>query len=203
MSAVPQRVVIASGNSGKLREIKSLLAPLGIEVCAQAEFGIDPPCEDGTSFIANALIKARHAARISGLPAIADDSGLAVDALHGAPGVYSARFAGVDATDDDNIDKLLTELGDLPEAERGAGFHCAAVFVASAEDESPLIEEGVWRGRIATARHGAGGFGYDPVFFDPEAGCCSAELDAVQKNARSHRGKAFRALRDALAGRSA
>ena len=201
MRVVPQRVVIASGNQGKLREIQSLLAPLGIEVCPQADFGIDSPPEDGDSFIENALIKARHASRKSGLSAIADDSGLAVDALHGAPGVYSARFAGTDATDADNNSKLLAELGDLPEEQRGAAFHCAAVFVASAADGSPLIEVGIWRGRIARVRSGTGGFGYDPLFYDPEAGCCSAELDAAQKNARSHRGKAFRALRDALAER--
>ncbi len=201
MPSVPQRVVIASGNRGKLREIASLLAPLGIEVCAQADFAIPEAVEDGDSFVANALLKARHAARLTGLPAIADDSGLAVDALHGAPGVYSARYAGPDASDDDNIDKLLHELGDRPAAERGAGFHCAAVFVASAGDESPLIEEGVWRGRIVAARRGAGGFGYDPVFFDPELALCAAELSATEKNARSHRGKAFRALSDGLAKR--
>lgn len=201
MSVVPHRVVIATGNRGKLREIETLLAPLGIEVCAQTDFGIPEAVEDGDSFVANALIKARHAARLTGLPAIADDSGLAVDALHGAPGVFSARYAGPAASDDDNIDKLLHELRACPEAERGAGFHCAAVFVASAADESPLVEEGVWRGRIVASRRGAGGFGYDPVFFDPELARCAAELSAAEKNARSHRGKAFRALCDELAER--
>jgi XTP/dITP diphosphohydrolase len=194
-------VVIATGNRGKLREIQSLLAPLGIEVCAQTDFGIDEALEDGDSFVANALIKARHAAQLTGLPAIADDSGLAVDVLCGAPGVYSARYAGPQASDDDNIDKLLRELQGRPDAERGAGFHCAAVFVASADDESPLIEEGVWHGRIVEARRGAGGFGYDPVFFDPELALIAAELSAADKNARSHRGKAFRALCAELAER--
>lgn len=195
------RIVLASGNRGKLAEIRRLLAPLRVDVIAQAKFAVPEAIEDGDSFVANALIKARHAAALTGLPAIADDSGLAVDALHGAPGIRSARYAGDTASDADNIDKLLAELRAVPAALRGAGFHCAAVFVANATDAAPLIEEGVWRGRILEARRGTGGFGYDPVFFDVDAGCAAAELTAEQKNARSHRGKAFRALCAELAER--
>ncbi|MGB5345543.1 MAG: RdgB/HAM1 family non-canonical purine NTP pyrophosphatase [Woeseia sp.] len=195
------RIVLASGNRGKLAEIRGLLAPLHIDVVAQSEFAVPEAIEDGDSFIANALIKARHAAALTGLPAIADDSGLAVDALGGAPGIRSARFAGDAASDADNIDKLLAELREVPADERGAAFHCAAVFVANAADAAPLIEEGVWRGRILEARRGTGGFGYDPVFYDADAGCAAAELTAEQKNARSHRGKAFRSLCAELAER--
>ncbi len=195
------RIVLASGNRGKLAEIAALLEPLGVVISAQSDFGIPEAVEDGDSFVANALIKARHAAALTGLPAIADDSGLAVDALAGAPGVRSARYAGDDASDSDNIDKLLEALSDVPQARRGAGFHCAAVFVAGPHDAAPLVEEGVWRGRILEARRGSGGFGYDPVFFDDEAGCAAAEMTPEQKNARSHRGKAFRALCAELAER--
>lgn len=197
----PRRIVIATGNRGKLAEIRELLAPLGVEVCPQSDFDVPAAVEDGHTFVDNALIKARHAAALTGLPAIADDSGLAVDALDGRPGVQSSRYAGESASDDDNIDKLLAELEGVPAASRGAGFHCAAVFVADAADASPLVEEGVWRGAILEARRGGGGFGYDPVFFVPEAGVASAELGADDKNARSHRGMAFRALADALAER--
>lgn len=199
--ATQHRIVLASGNQGKLAELRSLLAPLGVEILAQSEFDVPEAVEDGDSFVANALIKARHAAARTGLPAIADDSGLAVEALGGAPGIRSARYAGDDASDADNIDKLLTELKDVPAARRGAAFHCAAVFVSSATDDSPLIEEGVWHGHIVSARRGSAGFGYDPVFFDEEAGCTSAELTPQQKNARSHRGKALRALCAELAER--
>ncbi len=200
---MPAEIVLASGNRGKLAEIRELLAPLGIAARPQSEFAIPEAVEDGTTFVANALIKARHAAGLTGLPAIADDSGLAVDALGGRPGVRSARYAGPEASDDDNVDKLLAELEGVPESRRGAAFHCAAVFVAAADDPAPLIEEGVWRGRILEARRGRGGFGYDPVFFDPRTGASAAELSAAAKNAASHRGKAFRALRDELAERFA
>ncbi len=200
---MPAEIVLASGNRGKLAEIRELLAPLGIAARPQSEFAIPEAVEDGTTFVANALIKARHAAGLTGLPAIADDSGLAVDALGGRPGVRSARYAGPEASDDDNVDKLLAELEGIPESRRGAAFHCAAVFVAAVDDPAPLIEEGVWRGRILEARRGRGGFGYDPVFFDPRAGASAAELSAAAKNAASHRGKAFRALRDELAERFA
>jgi XTP/dITP diphosphohydrolase len=197
----PHRIVLASGNRSKLAELSSLLAPLGVEIVTQAEFAVPEAVEDGDSFVANALIKARHAAALTGLPAIADDSGLAVDALGGAPGIYSARYAGDQAGDAANIDKLLSELGDTPAAQRGGAFHCAAVFVRDASDAAPLIEEGIWRGRILNARRGTAGFGYDPVFFDEAAGCTSAEMTPQQKNARSHRGKALRALCAELAER--
>jgi len=200
-AAVLRRIVLASGNRGKLAEIRALLEPLGAEVSPQSDFDLPEAVEDGDSFVANALIKARHAAALTGLPAIADDSGLAVDALGGRPGIRSARYAGEDASDDDNIEKLLAELEGVPDERRGAGFHCAAVFVADAGDDAPLVEEGVWRGRILLARRGRGGFGYDPVFFDPDTGRAAAELTREEKNTRSHRGRAFRALAGELAER--
>jgi len=184
---------MASGNAGKLREIARLLEPLGIEVVAQSHLGVEDAQETGATFAENSLLKARHASVETGLAAIADDSGLAVDALDGRPGVYSARYAGGDATDDSNIDKLLGELSAVPDAARGAAFHCVATFVMPG-DSGSLQAEGVWRGAILHARQGRGGFGYDPVFLDPESGCSAAELTAQQKNARSHRGQALRKL---------
>jgi XTP/dITP diphosphohydrolase len=184
---------MASGNAGKIREISRLLDGLGVKVVAQSEFGVVDADETGSTFAENSLIKARHAALATGLPAIADDSGLAVDALDGAPGVYSARYSGADATDDRNIDKLLDALQDTATASRGAAFHCVATFVMSDQD-TPLVGEGEWRGSILTARQGNSGFGYDPVFLDPESGKSAAELTAEEKNARSHRGKALRQL---------
>ena len=184
---------MASGNAGKIREISRLLDGLGVEVVAQSEFGVVDADETGSTFAANSLIKARHAALATGLPAIADDSGLVVDALDGAPGVYSARYSGADATDDSNIGKLLDALQDIATASRGAAFHCVATFVMSDQD-TPLVGEGEWRGSILTARQGNSGFGYDPVFLDPESGKSAAELTAEEKNARSHRGKALRQL---------
>ncbi|MDJ0941357.1 MAG: RdgB/HAM1 family non-canonical purine NTP pyrophosphatase [Woeseiaceae bacterium] len=188
---LPTKIVLASGNLGKVREIAELTAHLGVEIVPQSEFGVSDADETGTTFEANALIKARHAAEATGLPAISDDSGLAVDALDGRPGVYSARYAGPDASDDDNIDKLLGELGGTDE--RGAAFHCVACYVEPGDSE-PVMAHGEWRGTILDARRGAGGFGYDPVFLDPESGRASAELTPDEKNARSHRGKALRAL---------
>lgn len=184
---------MASGNAGKIREISSLLDGLGVEVVAQSEFGVVDADETGSTFAENSLIKARHAALATGLPAIADDSGLAVNALDGAPGVYSARYSGADATDDRNIDKLLEALQDTATASRAAAFHCVATFVMS-EQDIPLVGEGEWRGSILTARQGGGGFGYDPVFLDPGSGKSAAELTAEEKNTRSHRGKALRQL---------
>ena len=184
---------MASGNAGKLREIATILSDLDIEVVPQSDFGVSDAEETGTTFVENALIKARHAAASTGLPAIADDSGIAVDALGGRPGVYSARFAGSDATDADNNARLLGELEGLSEAERGAAFHCVACFVTP-DQEEPIIAAGEWRGRILAAPQGEGGFGYDPLFFVPELGCSSAELSAEEKNRRSHRGKALREL---------
>lgn len=186
------RVVIATGNMGKLHELNVLLDGLGFEFAAQSEFGISPADETGTTFVENALQKARHAARLSGLAAIADDSGLVVDALAGRPGIYSARYAGSDAGDEANVDKLLAELQDIEN--RSAYFHCAAVFVRRADDPEPLVAEASWHGRISESRCGDGGFGYDPVFFVPECGCTSAQLSAERKNGLSHRGQAFNRL---------
>jgi XTP/dITP diphosphohydrolase len=195
--ALPAKIVLATGNPGKVREIQRILAEFGVEVVPQTELGVGDADETGNSFVENALIKARHAALMTGLPAIADDSGLVVDALDGRPGVYSARYAGADATDDSNIDKLLRELGGVAEERRTAAFHCCAVYV-SADDSTSLVAEGRWQGRILGERRGAGGFGYDPVFFDPECGRTAAELGPELKNARSHRGKALTALAEML-----
>jgi len=187
-----RQIVMATGNAGKLREITELLAGTGIEVVAQATLGVTPAAETGHTFVANALQKARNAAQQTGLAAIADDSGLVVDALAGRPGVHSARYAGLQASDEQNMNKLLDALSN--QDDRSAHFHCAAVFVRDAEDQQPLVAEGRWPGLIHARRQGSGGFGYDPVFFDPELGRTSAELTAEEKNARSHRGKAIRAL---------
>ena len=191
---------MASSNRGKLREIARILADLNFTVVPQSDFDVSDADETGATFAANALIKARHAAAATGLPAIADDSGLAVDALHGRPGVYSARYAGPDANDDANIAKLLGELTQVGDADRGATFHCAACFVTPDSDES-LTAEGSWRGSIARQRIGEGGFGYDPVFIDAELGVTSAQLSADEKNQRSHRGKALAELARLLGSR--
>jgi len=191
-----RRYVFASDNRGKLLEVEKVLAEFAVTVTPQSEFGVEAPQEDGASFVENALLKARHAVAVTGLPAIADDSGLAVDALDGRPGVHSARYAGAGASDEQNIDKLLCDLQGIEDAERGAAFHCAAVLVPP--HGKPLIGEGVWRGRILRVRAGAGGFGYDPVFLDPQLGLTAAQLTAQQKNARSHRGQAFWRLAERL-----
>ncbi len=199
---LPDRIVLATGNPGKVREIQRILGEFGVEVVPQTELGVGDADETGTSFVENALIKARHAAMLTGLPAIADDSGLVVDALDGRPGVYSARYSGADATDDSNIDKLLQELCGVPGDKRTAAFHCCAVYV-SVNDATSLVAEGRWQGRILDERRGARGFGYDPVFFDPECGRTAAELTPEVKNARSHRGKALTALAEMLRQRYA
>lgn len=196
-------LVAATGNAGKLKEIRNLLAGFDVTVLSQSEAGVAAAEETGRSFMENALIKARHAADRTGKPAIADDSGLVVDALEGRPGVYSARYAGDSATDRQNVDKLLAELDGLTGNERIASFHCVAAFVASAGDESPLVAEGVWRGRILEECRGSGGFGYDPVFYDPLHGRAAAEMTAAEKNAVSHRGRAFQLLAALLAERGA
>lgn len=193
---------MASSNAGKLREIVRILDGLDVEVVAQSEYGVPDADETGTTFVENALIKARHAADATGLPAIADDSGLSVDALDGAPGVYSARYSGPDATDESNVDKLLDAMRDVPDGERGGAFHCVACFVMPGEDDA-IVAEAEWRGSILHERRGDGGFGYDPVFLDPESGVASAELTPEQKNARSHRGKALRRLERLLRARFA
>jgi XTP/dITP diphosphohydrolase len=192
--SVRRPVVLATGNRGKLAEFEQMLGDSGYEVVAQSQFGIEPPEETGATFAANALLKARHAAQLTGLPALADDSGLEVDALAGAPGVYSARYAGAAATDADNITKLLAALADVPDAQRSARFRCVIAFVRTADDAAPLLACGAWEGRILTAPRGTGGFGYDPVFLDPASGLSAAELGAAAKNARSHRGAALREL---------
>ena len=194
-----RRVVLASGNPGKLREFSELLAGQGFDLARQSDFGIEPPPETGTTFLENALIKARNAARLSGLPAIADDSGIEVDALGGAPGVYSARFAGDVASDAANLDKLLDALAGLPDARRGARYRCVIVYVLDADDVQPLIGEGTWEGRVIDARRGSGGFGYDPSFVPVGETRTAAEMGATEKHAVSHRGQAMRAFLARLA----
>jgi XTP/dITP diphosphohydrolase len=187
-----QQIVLASGNAGKIREIQALLPEFSI--VAQSAFDITEAEETGLSFVENAIIKARNAALHSGLSAIADDSGLVVDALQGAPGIFSARYAGVTASDQDNFQKLLQALDGVPDAERTARFVCVMVFMRHAEDPLPVIAQGAWEGRILLQPQGENGFGYDPVFWVPERNCASAELSAEVKNALSHRGKALKAL---------
>ena len=193
MTAI-DKIVLASGNAGKVREINKLFAGCGIEVVPQSDFNVPEIAETGTTFVENAIIKARHAAKLSGLPAIADDSGIEVDALNGAPGIYSARFAGEGSSDEENLLKLLNELKSVPEEQRSARFQCLMVYMRHAEDPTPIICQGTWEGRILTAPQGENGFGYDPVFFVPEQQCSSAELDAATKNSLSHRGKALQQL---------
>ncbi len=193
-----QRIVLATGNPGKVREMKQLLSDLGMVIVPQGELGVPEAEETGLSFVENALIKARNAAQYTGLPAIADDSGLEVDALQGAPGIHSSRYAGAHASDEENINKLLQALQSVPESERTARFRCVVVYLRHATDPSPLICEGSWEGRILPAPQGANGFGYDPVFHVPETGCSSAELDAATKNRLSHRGQALACLKKSL-----
>ncbi|MGY0799395.1 RdgB/HAM1 family non-canonical purine NTP pyrophosphatase [Lysobacter sp. A286] len=188
------RIVVASGNTGKLAEFNRLLGDAGIEFVAQGELGVGDIEETGLTFVENALLKARHAARATGLPALADDSGLCVDALNGAPGLYSARYAGEPSDAARNIDKLLQALDGVPELQRGAHFHCTLALLRHADDPRPLIAQGEWHGRILTATRGAGGFGYDPLFLDPETGKTAAELDPATKNRVSHRGQALAIL---------
>jgi len=185
------KLVLASANAGKQREFAALLAPAGIELVLQSALGIDSVAETGTTFEANALLKARHAAGRSGLPALADDSGLEVDALDGRPGVWSARYAGAMATDADNNARLLSELAGVPAERRGARYRCVLALVRTADDAAPLIAGGSWEGRIAARPAGGGGFGYDPLFVPEGHTVSAAELPAVQKNALSHRGKAL------------
>jgi XTP/dITP diphosphohydrolase len=197
LSSVPPpgcRMVLASGNSGKLREIASMLHPLGWTVLPQSDWNLLPAVEDGLTFVENALIKARHAASHTRLPALADDSGLVVDALAGAPGILSSRFAGEPADDQANNRKLLELLRDVPPAERTAHFYCAIVLLRHEKDPAPLVATGLWRGSIARYMRGAGGFGYDPLFWVESHGCTSAELEPETKNSLSHRGQAMAAL---------
>lgn len=195
----PRRVVLATGNAGKLRELRDLLRPLEIDVVAQSTLGVQPPPEDGDTFVANALIKARHAATLTGLAAIADDSGLEVDALAGAPGVWSARFAGPDATDERNNDLLLRRLAGVPDARRTARYRCAMVYVRSGDDPAPIVREASWDGCIASEPRGAGGFGYDPLFIPRGERRTAAEMSPDEKNRVSHRALALGGLLAALA----
>ncbi len=187
-------LVLASGNEGKLRELGAILEPLGWRVRPQGDWGLDEAVEDGLSFIENALIKARHAARATGLPALGDDSGLVVDALEGRPGIRSSRYAGDGAGDQANNRKLLQALSGLPAERRSAHFYCAMALVRHATDPAPLLATGKWRGRILEEPAGDGGFGYDPLFWVAEEGCSSAQLTAGRKNRLSHRGQALAAL---------
>lgn len=186
------KIVLASGNKGKLREFAQLLSPLDVELLAQSEFDVTEAEETGLSFVENAIIKARNACQQTGLPAIADDSGIEVDALHGAPGIYSSRYASADASDEDNLQALLAALADVPEDERSARFQCVIVYMRHANDPTPLICQGCWHGHIMTEPAGMGGFGYDPIFFVAETDSSAAELSSEQKHAISHRGIALR-----------
>jgi XTP/dITP diphosphohydrolase len=188
------RVVLASANAGKLRELQELLADCGMEVLPQAAFGIPAPEEDGRTFVENALLKARHASAASGLPAIADDSGLEVDALEGRPGIHSARYAGVGRSDEANKLKLLQELAAVPAGARTARFRCAMAFVRSAADPEPLVSEAAWEGSIGLEQRGGGGFGYDPLFIVAGDTRTAAEMPAAEKNRVSHRAQALRGL---------
>lgn len=188
------RIVLASNNQGKVREFNQILADLHFEVIPQGELHVPEAEETGLTFVENAILKARNAAAITGLPAIADDSGLEVDALAGAPGIYSARYAGVGAGDEANLRKLLNDLRDVPEAERTARFRALIVFMRHAQDPAPLIAQGAWEGRILFEPVGQNGFGYDPVFWVPGEGCSSAQLPPATKNRLSHRGQALKEL---------
>jgi len=192
------RIVLATGNAGKIREFSDLLGPLGFEFVPQAEFGIEPPEETGETFEDNAILKARYASAHSGLPAMADDSGLEVDALGGAPGVRSARYAGEGAGDLANLEKLLEAMKRVPDASRSARFRCVIALARTADDPSPLLGRGVWEGVILRSSRGHGGFGYDPVFAPRGEARSVAELAAAEKHAQSHRGSALRDLHSLL-----
>lgn len=192
------KIVLASGNAGKIREFEQIFSPLGIEIIPQKTLGISDAEETGLSFVENAILKARHAAKASGLPALADDSGIAVDYLGGAPGIYSARFAGEHGDDKANNQKLLQELKGVASEQRGASFHCVLALLRHAEDPTPLIFHGQWHGQILEQEQGVNGFGYDPLFFVAEHNCSSAELDSDIKNRISHRALAVQQLIQAL-----
>jgi XTP/dITP diphosphohydrolase len=188
------RVVLASGNSGKLRELGTLLAPFGFDLVAQSTLGVETPPETGKTFAENALLKARHAAAITNLPALADDSGIEVDGLGGRPGIYSARYAGEDASDQANLRKMLDEMRDVPAPQRTARYQCVIAFVAAAKDPTPILASGTWEGTLISAPRGLGGFGYDPIFVPRGFDRTAAELDPGEKNSLSHRGQALCAL---------
>lgn len=198
MTETTDRLVIASNNKGKIAELTSLLAPLGLTPVAQGELGVGEAEEPAVTFVENAILKARHAARATGLPALADDSGLAVDALGGEPGVRSARYAGESASDEDNVRALLAAMEGIPEAQRTAQFHCVLVYLRHADDPTPVICHGRWPGHILEQPRGEGGFGYDPVFLVPETGTSAAELPRDEKGRISHRGRALARLLEQL-----
>ncbi|AHF05205.1 RdgB/HAM1 family non-canonical purine NTP pyrophosphatase [Marichromatium gracile] len=198
-NAPETRIVLASNNAGKVREINQLLAASGLQVEPQRDHAIPEIEETGLTFVENAILKARNAARHSGLPAIADDSGIEVDALQGAPGIRSARYAGAGASDAENLAQLLQALAGVAPEARSARFQCVLVYLRHAEDPTPVICQGTWEGRVLETPRGTNGFGYDPVFFVPETGCSAAELDAETKNRLSHRGQALRLLQARLA----
>ena len=193
-----QRIVLASGNKGKLKEFSQILTPLDLEIVSQGDLGVEDADETGLSFVENAILKARNACAATGLPAIADDSGLEVDALSGAPGIYSARYAGPGASDQQNIDKLLSELGEREVEDRTARFRCVLVCMRHQSDPTPLIAVGTWEGKILSAPEGENGFGYDPIFWSPEFDCAAAQLTPEQKKSVSHRGKAVAQLTEQL-----
>ncbi len=192
------KIVIASNNKGKIAELTDLLAPLGMTPVAQGELGVGEAEEPAVTFVENAILKARHASRVTGLPALADDSGLAVDCLNGQPGVRSARYAGDNASDQDNVDALLAAMASVPEGQRGAQFHCVLVFLQHADDPTPVVCHGRWPGAILSAPAGDGGFGYDPVFWVAEHQCSAAELSRAEKSRISHRGRALAQLTQQL-----
>ena len=195
-----ESIVLASNNVGKVREISELLKSEQIRIIPQGELGVSGVKETGLTFVENAILKARNAAGKSGLAAIADDSGIEVDALQGAPGIYSARFAGIGASDEENLRKLLEALQGIPEAERSARFQCLMVYMRHGEDPTPLICQGTWEGRILLAPRGENGFGYDPIFYVPGEDCSAAQLPSDTKNRLSHRGQALRTLVNYLGG---
>ncbi|MDK8465565.1 RdgB/HAM1 family non-canonical purine NTP pyrophosphatase [Marinobacter sp. SS13-12] len=198
MTETTDRLVIASNNKGKIAELAELLKPLGLTPVAQGTLGVGEAEEPAVTFVENAILKARHAARVTGLPALADDSGLAVDALGGQPGVRSARYAGESASDDDNVRALLSALEGIPEEQRTAQFHCVLVYLRHADDPTPVICHGRWPGKILDQPRGEGGFGYDPVFLVPETGTSAAELSREDKGRISHRGRALAQLLEQL-----
>lgn len=193
-----QTLILASSNAGKIVEINALLSETPYEVHSQSEFNVEDVEETGLSFVENALLKARHASQITGLPAIADDSGIVVDALNGQPGIYSARYAGEPSDDQKNLHKLLTELSDVPDEKRSGRFVCSMVYMRHHLDPVPIIAQGIWEGSISREAKGEGGFGYDPIFFVPSHACTSAQLSAEEKNRLSHRGQALRSLIQAI-----
>jgi len=201
MQQISKKVILASSNPGKVREFSQILGEMGFTVIPQSQLAIPAIEENALSFVENALLKARHAAEKSGLPAVADDSGLIVDALNGAPGMYSSRYAGEGATDSANLEKVLQEIRDIPPLKRTARFFCIIVYMSHHRDPIPIIREGVWEGRLTHAPVGQNGFGYDPIFFIPSLGRTSAQLTPEVKNSLSHRGQALRLLVEALRAR--